>query len=332
MAGEFAGDRINSTLPEFSDDLTWASINGTEVPDVRLLGDFYRETDNVTRGVTLFPDIGEEADPFRDFDSESWFAPKGEAKQSGFVSNSDGLATDPAKDSNGSTQFTDLVQPAVADADRFHAATSVRFQAHSAAELAMSIEKFLSQTGEIIKVTPAKFSLKADIFQEINGSLLHCRIKVRIFRSKSDSEELMVDFCRRSGDAVAFQKIFSRTVQHVLAKFNAADDSEVYASRLGVEDVPPVNRVADPTELTLVPLLEMLQGDASPELAQAEAVAALAALASASTTSAVAVCAALEQLARPGVLEACAANCRTEVAYPAACLTKTLRDCGWVGA
>jgi len=328
MAGEFAGDRINSTLPEFSDDLTWASISGTEVPDVRLLGDFYRETDNVTRGVTLFPDIGEEADPFRDFDSECWFAPKGEAKQSGFVSNSDGLATNPAKDNNGSTQFTDLVQPAVAD-DRFHT-TSVRFQAHSAAELAMSIEKFLSQTGKIIKVTPAKFSLKADIFQEINGSLLHCRIKVRIFRSESDSE-LMVDFCRRSGDAVAFQKIFGRTVQHLLAKFNAADDSEVYASRLGVADVPPVNRAADPTELTLVPLLEMLQGDASPELAQ-EAVAALAALASASTTSAVAVCAALEQLARPGVLEACAANCRTEVAYPAACLTKTLRDCGWVGA
>mmetsp|Transcript_60048 Transcript_60048/g.106870 ORF Transcript_60048/g.106870 Transcript_60048/m.106870 type:complete len:342 (+) Transcript_60048:151-1176(+) len=341
MAGEIPGDHMSEAqMPVFFEE-DWTS--GAEVvPEMRLLGDFYRETDAVTRGVTLFPGDAEEVDPFRDIDG-AW-SPLGkgqEAKLSGFVHDSDGFAAEAAKDSTALAQFTDAVQAPVVDGDRFHAsATSLLLQAVSAAEVATSIQKLLLQeSGEIIKVRPAKFSLKADIFQEVNGSLLHCRLKVRIFRSAElkQSEKLMVDFCRRSGDAVAFQRIFSRSVQHLLTEFNAADGSEAILPYLGETDDAPfqIHIVSDPAELTLVPLLEMLQGDASPaQLAQqAEAIAALAALASASTTSAVAVCAALEQLARPGILEACASSCRAEVAYPAACLTKTLRDqCGWVGA
>jgi len=161
----------------------------------------------------------------------------------------------------------------------------------------------------------------------VNGSLLNCRIKARVYRS---SEAFVVDFCRRSGDAVAFQQTFTRAMQHLLANFKAvAADTEKALLWYSTEpSSDPCMAIDSLEEAALDPLLDMLR-DTSPTQ-QAEALAALVTMAVASTAGSIAVCAALGREA--DILKACTSSCRAEVSYPASQLEAVLHErCSQVG-
>lgn len=260
---------------------------------VQLTGDFYRESDDVTRGVTLLS--GE----------EMYFPHELSCK----------CLTESAAPS---MRFSDSVlPPAVPLAESQMLPTSLRLTTDSAADVAESICQFLETevASIIIKVSPQKFSVKADVFQDLNGCPAHCLLKARVWRCGTT---LLVEFCRRRGDSVAFQGLFRAAVQFLLTKFESPAMPEMTNFALP----PPAPETL--AKLELLPLLDMIQGGAAQGPLQAEALAALAALANLSQAGADAVCAALQEL-RPS-LRAAGASPSSEVAFPACCLLSTLGE------
>lgn len=285
--------------------------------DFLLEGDFYREPDTVTRGVTLPLDFSE-ADPFQDFRMDTLLFEKADSHAG---------KAELFQAERSEAFFSDLLQPPLLPTLPSWATSLAMREKESPAAVAQSLHDFLAQEpGEIVKVSAEKFAVKADVFQTVNGILLHCRLKARVYRSLGG---LVVDFCRRSGDALAFEQTYDRAVQHLLKDFSATAavraGSEV--RRGSAEEVPS----AALEDAALDPLLELLR-DASPaaQAQKAEALAALVTTALASTAGAITVCAALGRDAE--LLKACASSCRTEVSYPASQLEAVLHEhCGQIG-
>eukprot|EP00931_Biecheleriopsis_adriatica_P054192 TRINITY_DN31861_c0_g1_i1.p1 TRINITY_DN31861_c0_g1~~TRINITY_DN31861_c0_g1_i1.p1 ORF type:complete len:326 (-),score=89.03 TRINITY_DN31861_c0_g1_i1:246-1223(-) len=321
MSEHFTGDSSHldsaDAPPFYETNAAFDWPNGMEGPDMRLQGDFYRESEDVTRGVTFAIDGMTGATPFdEEFYSEPVQMPsKFDAGQFGLAG--DAMSLEVAKD----------YQPPVAPYDN-PPATSLVLKDASAADLATNIYAFLAgETGSILKVSDRKFAVKADIFQEVNANQqLYCRVKARVYQcAEQNSSNLIVDVCRRSGDSVAFQQTFARLAQHLLSRFSAANaTTEAFAAALQPQASLPPLPLDETDDPAVAPLLELLQGE---ETEQAEAVAALATVASASTAGAAAVGAALGQLASQ--LDACTSNGRAEVYIPAARLEAAVRGCGF---
>jgi len=288
------------------------SLFSTSVDVFQLESDFYREPDMVERGVTLPLSFSAE-NLFQDFAEDTPF--------------SDITVTDKGGCLTGQKIFSDLVQPSLLPE---FSVTSLMLSAESPGAVAQTLHDFLAQeVGSIAKVSALKFAVKADIFQIVNGSLLNCRLKARVYRY---SEVLVVDFRRRSGDAVAFQQTFTRAAQHLLGYFTAvtADEARKVPRPQPSFELPSdyLKSKGYPEEALLDPLLDMLR-DVSPagQAQKAEALAALVTVAVSSTLGAITVAAAMSREA--DILKACMSSCLAEVSYTAARLEAVLHEhCG----
>lgn len=104
--------------------------------------------------------------------------------------------------------------------------TTLMFKGPSPAELANCVKSFLDDVvrSEIIKLRPAKLSLKAQVFREDGGSHTNCTLKVRVWTvppSGRESQRLAVEFARRSGDAANFLRTYDEAAQFLRARFQA---------------------------------------------------------------------------------------------------------------
>mmetsp|Transcript_98840 Transcript_98840/g.178438 ORF Transcript_98840/g.178438 Transcript_98840/m.178438 type:complete len:379 (-) Transcript_98840:586-1722(-) len=317
-------------------DGAW-ELNPEALYHAQLQGDFYREEDNVTRGCTLvLPSM--EATPFRVFHAEDEPMMGNTCKGLGNIALH--------KAAVDSLQFSDLLPPPVVEAARFSGsqrlATSLLLAADSPAEVAKTIQQFLqTQVTSIIgKVSPEKFSMKADVFQEVNCCPTHCMLKVRVLQGEQrpgqGQQVLLIEFCRRKGDALAFQMLFHQAEDFLLNKFAPASAAPRDAHLTPMPLLLPnsaASFAATASPLELTPLLAMLKEgdrvDEETQAQQAEALAALKALATWSTTGAATCCAALEFLSPPGILASCICSCSLEVSFLASCLASTLAEkCG----
>mmetsp|Transcript_1902 Transcript_1902/g.4278 ORF Transcript_1902/g.4278 Transcript_1902/m.4278 type:complete len:454 (+) Transcript_1902:94-1455(+) len=319
-------------------------INAALAP--ALLGDFYHEPDNVTRGVML----GGPQESFGGMTQEPFGAmwqelgpgigsikdgPSASASllDLGLARPGLGVAAKPAASAQEGEHLSapafsaSSPPPGLAIGDE--AATSIFLEGVSAAEVAGCVYAFLSEdvTASIMKVRPEKFAIKATVFREVAGSLLHCVLKVRVFRvlprQEDTTERLVVDFCRRQGDALAFSDVFSLASRRLRSRLGQLpEEAEPVEQDHAAQGPLPTPLMQDECSLdSLGPLADMLADGSSPA-GQAEAVATLAALASASTASAVAICTALANF--QGVLVGLLAHAHTDVSYPAARLASEM--------
>jgi len=291
---------------ELGDDNTSLADDNFRPDDLLLEGDFYRESNDVTRGVTLPLGFSEEG-AFQDFETNI-------------------LLSKTALSYEGESIFSDLVLPPLLPAV---SPTSLVLRAESPGAVAQSLLDFLAnESGEILKVSAQKFAVKADVFQTVNSSILICRLKARVYRF---SDALVVDFCRRSGDALAFQHTFVRASQHLLQSFTAVEAAgaeKIQQPWQSAELLLDSPKTADCLEEpALDPLLDMLR-DTSPAgpAQQAEALVALIATALASSAGAIGVCAARGREA--DIFKACASSCHKAVSYHAEQLEALLLEKG----
>lgn len=276
--------------------------------DMQIAGDFYREADDVTRGCTVLnPDMMNSMDDDLLLDDR---------KASMFDHGYNNCYNEPFKFNDGCcndiqapVRFSETAEPATLPSE-CQAVTSVRLApSTSAAKAAACTHKFLVEAGaRIAKVRPEKFSINANVFQEVGGSLLLCSLKVRVFKIRS-SGILTLDFCRRRGDAVAFGSVFNEAVRYLQANPGIIAPAEVPA-RMNLPRLPATVD-ANGSELQLEPLLDMLKDCSSPAR-QAEAATALAAAAGASS----AVCTLLASSRLTGLLAGLLTSADHDVTFP----------------
>jgi len=203
------------------------------------------ESDDVSRGVSLQIDSAMESGPFQELASVEGSMP-GQAwtNHSGLkISDYRHLCDEVFLGCACDATFSDSVQPPLLDQGlpcMHQPATSLYLKAESAAALAKSIHEFLMQEhSNIVKIGHSKFTETAEMFQTVNAILLQCKLKTRIYRcSEHDPHELLVEFCRRSGDAVAFQRSFARARRHLLAKFGTADSMDKFGTAHSMDESP----------------------------------------------------------------------------------------------
>jgi len=193
------------------------NLNGFEgfstdlgAPMPSLMGDFYCEPDDVVRGVTLPLGDGFGFSQACDMDKFSQFA-----------------HVEPFSISSNEFQTSD-VPPALPDELRPHLeATTLHLSEHSPkcmivyplpSMLFNSLITFLEHVvhARIKKVNHKKFTIRADVI--IEG--FPCDIKVRIYQEQRTS---LLEFQRRSGDSVAFMRLFSQASGYLQGQHAAVD-------------------------------------------------------------------------------------------------------------
>jgi hypothetical protein len=119
-----------------------------------------------------------------------------------------------------------------------------------------------------------KFSIKADVFIEN----IMCTLKIRVYQDKGrDSSCYCVEFQRRSGDCVSFNRAYQKAYMYLMVHFGApagGGDSFAPAQPLLHDDTVAVVV----TQEEIIPLLDMAGKMQRPSL-QAESATALAGLA-----------------------------------------------------
>lgn len=223
-------------------------------PQLLLSGDYYAEHDDVTRGLTLFSG------------AEVGFTP---------LYATDKLVELPlhAAPSVFSQFDADCIPPALTDENRVHLAATSLVLPYAPCAAGNALLSFLRGNQlqyQINKVNQEKFTLRADAI--VDG--LCCNIKVRIY---DDFHGSVMEVRRRSGDTVAFSKVFQKLREHLLGPVlgvPAADDS-TFSSRTA-----PVLPYAEhvPTDEAIAPLLDMASHCQDVSFV-AEVVAALSAIA-----------------------------------------------------
>jgi len=162
----------------------------------------------------------------------------------------------------------------------------------------------------VTKLCRAKFVIKVDVFDK---GIMMCSLKFRMYRQLTG--EFAVEFQRRSGDTVAFHKVYQQACLKLDPRLTCA---EFFA---GV--TPPLDQLEGLSSIAeLSPLVDMLSLFNSPEL-QAEAAACLANIASGNPASVVVMCSEhiFEHLKNLLQID------RIDVAYPIACLLSSLAAC-----
>mmetsp|Transcript_38956 Transcript_38956/g.69148 ORF Transcript_38956/g.69148 Transcript_38956/m.69148 type:complete len:437 (+) Transcript_38956:75-1385(+) len=189
-------------------------------------GDFYRDPDDVTRGLTMHPG---EAPHFADFYREpdefckgpSMGAPgshfgglpflAGDPKAAGFGNL---LSTDYLKDAmTNKKTFEKSNKPPPLPTDTFFTLELTTLHALGEPDvIGNHLLDFLCKevVSSITKVNQKKFSIKADVF--VNNVM--CTLKIRLY-DFCDPRGFAVEFQRRSGDAVTYNVVFQKACQYM---------------------------------------------------------------------------------------------------------------------
>lgn len=192
-----------------------------------LPGDFYCELDDVVRGVTF---------PLGDAMGFSHSSAGGKADVLEFACN-------PGNEFEGS----DAPPPLTDEMKAYLELTTLQLSGHSAAKVANQLLTFLAQVvdARVHKVSRKKFTIRAAVV--LDGG--HCDLKVRIYQQVQTS---VVEFQRRSGDTVSFNKIFRDASAYLQGHFIRATASD------GAHSPPPVSHaITLAPEQAIAPLLDM---------------------------------------------------------------------------
>lgn len=273
-----------------------------EPPDLRLAGDFYNVPETITRGVALVePSMLELHRPGED----GAFLPATPYEHPGFPSH----FTKKEAEVELQEPFPQDVAPAQVPPFGC-SSTSVMLTGIGAAQAGRCIYDFLrtKASASFSKIRPLKFAMKATVFHEINRTLVSCVTKARVF-AKTD-RDLVVEFRRCSGDAIAFAHLFEQASNHLRLSFSLSPSA---APMLPTPH--PVG--AGSSDAFLAPLVDMVSSGHEP--AEAEAAAALAAVVSAGTAGILAASMDVQK-----TLEKLCESPTVATAYPAARLASGL--------
>lgn len=299
-------------------------------------GDFYREADNVCRGVTLAPGGIPGASSYKDFvplDGDFYREPDDICKGISLGGGSYPLAPSPFEKELGLSQldYSSSLRPKfdVVNTERFQEAdvpppapvdsffefevTTLYATSHVPFEIGNSVLDFL--TGQVVstltKVRRAKFSIKADVFVDS----MMCTVKMRVY--SQGSGQFAIEFQRRSGDTLCFNTIFQQASDYLKRQhhMNVGASAQV-PSPLSFQQLPTDHLLDSIDEVDLVPLLDMASLVNAPRL-QAEAATSLSQMAAEG---------------KPAVRSSRVFQCiaelmqksSTDVAFPTACLLSHL--------
>jgi hypothetical protein len=332
MSGDRFGYFATDLLPESQEDDDWAQQ--------RVYGDFYRDpVDSVTRGLSLDPasvpsfSTSGQANPFdfyQDVDQdvfkgaslppnvafdESHFF-KELVPDYGFSSSGAGkgvVAVDPPK----CERFEESDSPPPPPNSSFWKpeVTTVRLTTRERpCQIGKALLDFLNHmSANILKVRSRKFTVKSEMFA--GGAM--AIVKIRIYRQDIDTYD--VEFQRRSGDAVTFNRSYDMASKFLTRRFHplglAGQEQEDFSD--GFNTPSPIGSpTSDSHEEDMLPLLDMAMMDGL----QAEAAMGLAhkAREEPEVLCTEAVFKEVQQLL---------GETSTDVAYPTACLLSTLAGC-----
>jgi hypothetical protein len=190
----------------------------------RLPGDFYHEADDVVRGITL---------PFEDTVNVSGVFAAGELGKGHF-------------------QNTDVPPVLSEETEAYLATTTLRLSGSASAvgnNLLTFLRKAVDSNTETLKINPNKFTIRTEVM--LDG--FPCEIKVRIYK---DGQSILVEFQRRSGDAVAFVKLYHQASLHLQA--DSREGPFLHQSILDdgkVQEIPHTGAL--PPDRAIAPLLDM---------------------------------------------------------------------------
>lgn len=197
-----------------------SGVGGWDHPlePMRLDGDFYADQDDVKRGMTVC---------HADFDfnpckglslggdhEDAWSSKFMEDEAPAFQSLDWG-----SKQATPEPQFSDSYTPQEAPKLGL-ACTHVTLNETSAAEVSRTVYDFMKKQAGVSfqKVSPEKFTMKADVIQDDGGYPLDCTLKVRVLRRAAqvgNGDHLLVEFSRRKGDSIAFCRFFEKVADHL---------------------------------------------------------------------------------------------------------------------
>lgn len=335
MFGSGSSGLWDAAFPEHSSTYT-QQANSLELTGL-CQGDFYRESDDVVRGVSI---------PLPLQSLESMLPGSGlhkgffETELDGFGTNGLAFGVSSVKDPMltqlslmkeqvgpvGGQPYEEkeedfqacFAPPAPPSSQHFRLeATTVSVDGGPPHEIANRVLDFLRSqvVASITKVRPAKYTVRADVFQD--GAA--CALKVRVYRlGGASSPRYSVEFQRRSGCAFAFRSVYDRAAAFIGEAFTteACPCAGTSATRLLEPPVP-----LDETELDfddVAPLLDMARSTSL----QAEAAASLSRLADGGRGSAKPL---LQQPKETAMALEQLITCNTfEAAYPAACALMSL--------
>lgn len=242
------------------------------------LGDFYREPDNVCRGLTLSPEDVPAPSPFKglidgDFYREADNVCKGISLGDGFpisppLSKEFGFSTGLGYSSTvlsekvdiSTERFTEVDFPPNAPTDSFFKfeVTTLHVSSSTPFEIGNHLLDFFRQqvVSSFTKVRRPKYSIKVDVFIDS----MMCTVKTRVY--DQGSGQFAVEFQRRSGDAISFNAAFQQASAYLKRFLTLATDSPEASPIVLSFEAPPalpqeVLAESPPTEVDLLPLIDM---------------------------------------------------------------------------
>jgi len=289
--------------------LSFIDVSNTgDVFGAATFGDFYREPDEVVRGVTL--DMG-----FTGFEEDQ----KGidEVHKCGLKQGPTLTSAAPFAGRGARFQYGDVPPGRPGDAWFQLEATTTIIKDMSPVDLGNSLLDFLDEevAAIITKLNRKKFSLKAEAF--VDG--LACKVKVRVYQQEGDA--FAVEFQRRSGDCITFNHLYQQAKQFL--KKRADPYSKPYVSEnISMESLAFENTVGNECNDAIAQILEVAEGTQDRRF-QAEVASSLAALARQNPGKAAQLCA---QPAIDVLRQFLCSDCFS-VVYPTACLLSSLSRC-----
>lgn len=242
-----------------------------------LIGDYYREPDDVTRGLSLYSGAA-------DFSQMQDFLYHKDAQMFGKAGmmEMEILGRGPTNDHRCDLQTSRFEEdceafPVPADTLFQLEQTTVLVNDSSAAQIGNHMLDFLGSeiAGLVTKVNRIKFTIKAKVY--LDG--LSCEAKVRIYRKAPDQH--IVEMQRRSGDSIAFNRLFQLASQQLTACINSPgmglamqpDHDKGPEANLATFCTAPAQFMDAGIEATIAPILDLAEIP-NPEL-QVEAMQAL---------------------------------------------------------
>lgn len=237
-----------------------------------LTGDFYREVDDVTRGLSLYSgadDFGQAHD-FMHYGNANLFgkACMGEI-ETGLRAPANGHGCDlPVSRFQEGDEAMQVPDDSFFQLER----TTIVVNGASAAQIGNCMLDFLATDAgaSISKVNATKFTIKAVV--SIDG--LTCMTKIRVYRQAVGQHA--VEMQRRSGDSIAFSSLYGWAFQHFNSCMNGAGQAVEADSQPPTFASAPEQTLG--AEASVAPLLdlakssnEQLQAEAAQGLLQAAA-------------------------------------------------------------
>lgn len=296
-------DTINETTSEESEPEAFENergakgagvVCGSGVPGLYKFcsGDFYREQDDVVRGVSiasmpppflpfpgqesllgdlLYPGKKEMHNDFDFFGNPTKCLLPGKDDFLGFPMQ---MEPPPAFSLDKHERFEQGgAPPAQPKSQHFQLkSTAVHIKSSMPHDVANCMLDFLTSqvVASISKVNFKKFTIKADAFLEN----IMCSMKIRIWESAREQGEFTLEFQRRGGDAFAFDELYHQACSFLAGRFQGAMHADMAKVGQRLPSPPPLPNFQR-SEADLAPLLDMLAMEQVPAM-QAEAASELA--------------------------------------------------------